>query len=139
MRSAERIMVLAHNIGSMSFTALDFSEPSVNGKGRQYEYQHADDGPYKWNPGRHFKVSSLVNTTQQSSHDGSRHKCLNAPNKGEQWYSDPYQFPIAPLHNACPQCSYEVYTTNKEEGPIYSEAEDVAGLVKIYRPGGACW
>jgi hypothetical protein len=68
---------------------------------------------------------------------GASDQPLDTPNCGKQGRRDPYQLPVAPLHDARPQADDEVDAANKQQGPVDGEAQDVARIVQVVGLGSA--
>lgn len=67
----------------------------------------------------------------QSADDCTADESLNPTYNYEYQGSDPNELPVAPLYDAGPQPNNQVYASNQEQCPIYSEAHDVAWIVEV--------
>jgi hypothetical protein len=124
----------------------------MNGKRRQDQDHGTDETPHKGNPGRHLEVARLIYAAQpafistamatagvysQASHDTARNQALQPPNDGIQQRRDPYDLPVAPLHNARPKGDYQVHGSEEQGCPYQGEAPDVIRVVEVVRHRGA--
>jgi hypothetical protein len=84
-----------------------------------------------------FNFTFLIPKYSQSTDNSPTNQRLNATNNRKQDRCDPYQLPIAPLDNAGPERDDEMYAANEQQGPVDSEAENVARVVEVVGRGGA--
>lgn len=113
------------------------SQPSVDCKTRQNQHQRIDTPPHKRDPSAHLKIPTLVNTTQQSTHNSTSNQPFQRAHGGKQRWHNPYDLPVAPLDDACPQRDDQVDAADEQEGPVDGEAQDVARVVEVEGLRGA--
>lgn len=100
-------------------------------KGGQNQDEGIDDAPRKWDPGRHAKVASSIDTAQQTTNDITSNQSFDSTNSAEDDWGNPNELPVAPLDGHGKSGSNQVNADDIDDGPEKGEAPYVVRMVEV--------